>query len=292
MLSRRLITTLVFVPPFLLGLFTDTPGNLVLAIMGAGCAIWGLAEFYKLTAHLGAKPPRTWLYIVALGGPFVIYSNYRFGLDLKWMLGWVGLALIGIIGFMVKNGIIDRSWETFLASITSVVYILTPLWLIQIFKLADHGVWFIVFAFFNTWLADTGAYFGGKQFGKHKMSPTISPGKTWEGFASGILLSVIGVLAVGAIQHAMVSPESSARFFWTEGSNVDILRLAILAFGMVLTANLGDLTESMLKRDLGVKDSGSSLTGHGGFLDIMDSLLINIPLLFIWGLLFEGLGLS
>ncbi|MCA9432056.1 MAG: hypothetical protein KC940_16205, partial [Candidatus Omnitrophica bacterium] len=87
MLSRRLITTLVFVPPFLLGLFTETPGNLVLAIMGAGCAIWGLAEFYKLTAHLGAKPPRTWLYIVALGGPFVIYSNYRFGLDLKWMLG-------------------------------------------------------------------------------------------------------------------------------------------------------------------------------------------------------------
>ncbi len=291
MLSRRLITTFVFVPPFLLGLFTDTPGNLVLAFMGAGCAIWGLSEFYKLTAHLGAKPPRTWLYIVAILGPFVIYANYGFDLNLKWMLGWIGIALIGILAFMVKNGIIERAWETFLASITSIVYILIPLWLIQVFKLSDHGVWFILFAFFNTWLADTGAYFGGKQFGKHKMSPTISPGKTWEGFASGIILSVAGVLAVGAIQSGVVSGEISARFFWTEGNSSDVLRLAFLAFCMVLTANLGDLTESMLKRDLGVKDSGSSLTGHGGFLDIMDSLLINLPLLFIWGILFENLNL-
>jgi len=291
MLSRRLITTFVFVPPFLLGLFTDTPGNLVLAFMGAFCAVWGLAEFYKLTAHLGAKPPRTWLYLVALVGPFLIYSNHGIGIGLKWSLGWLGLALIGILASIVWNGVVDRAWETFLASITSIVYILVPLWLVQVFKLCDDGIWFILFAFFNTWLADTGAYFCGKRFGKHKMSPIISPGKTWEGFAGGILLSVIGVLVIGLLQTALVSEESSARFFWTPGAGQDILRLVLLAFGMVLTANLGDLTESMLKRDLGVKDSGSSLTGHGGFLDIMDSLLINLPLLFIWGILFENLSL-
>jgi phosphatidate cytidylyltransferase len=291
MLSRRLITTLVFVPPFLLGLFTDTPGNLVLAIMGALCSVWGLSEFYRLTAHLGANPPKVWLYLVALGGPFVIYANYGFGLELKWMLGWVGLGLIGLLASMVWGGNVDRAWETFLASISSMVYILLPLWLIQIFKLAEGGVWFILFIFFTTWLADTGAYFGGKLLGRNKMSPKISPGKTWEGFVCGILLSVVGVLCLGTVQNAVVPNEVVARFFWTSGSTHEVIRLGLLAFGMVLTANLGDFTESMLKRDLGVKDSGSSLTGHGGFLDIMDSLLINLPLLFIWGILFEGLTL-
>lgn len=291
MLSRRLLTTLVFVPPFLLGLFTETPGHLVLAVMGAVCAVWGLSEFFQLTDHLGAHPPRLWMYFIAVGGPFLIYSHYGFGIPLVWMVGWVAVALIGIFAGMVLSGVVDRAWETFLASLSSVVYLLVPLWLIQIFKLADHGIAFILFIFFCTWLADTGAYFSGRIFGRNKMAPTISPGKTWEGFAGGILLSVVGVLAIGAIQMSLSAEDSPVKFFWTPGEANDILRLGLLALAMVLTANLGDLVESMLKRDLKVKDSGSSLTGHGGFLDIMDSLLLNLPLLFVWGLLFEGLSL-
>ncbi|NML67050.1 phosphatidate cytidylyltransferase [Hymenobacter sp. RP-2-7] len=115
---------------------------------------------------------------------------------------------------------------------------------------------------FLIWAADTGAYFAGKNFGKHKLAPSISPGKTWEGWAGGALLT----LAVG----------------WAAGYFVPDVPLGhrLVAAGVVAVFGpLGDLAESMLKRSAGVKDSGTFLPGHGGLLDRFDAFLLVLPVL-------------
>ena len=121
---------------------------------------------------------------------------------------------------------------------------------------------------FLIWASDIGAYAAGKTFGKHKMAPSISPGKTWEGWAGGFLLT----LAVG----------------WALGFLLPGLPLAhrLVAAGVVAVfAPLGDLAESMLKRSVGVKDSGRIMPGHGGLLDRFDAFLLVLPVLALLQLL-------
>ncbi len=118
------------------------------------------------------------------------------------------------------------------------------------------------------WAADTGAYFAGKNFGRHKLAPGISPGKTWEGWAGGALLA----LATG----------------WAFGQFVPDIPLThrLVAAGVVAVFGpLGDLAESMLKRSAGVKDSGTFLPGHGGLLDRFDAFLLVLPVLVLLQLL-------
>ena len=115
------------------------------------------------------------------------------------------------------------------------------------------------------WINDSGAYIGGSLFGKHKMWPRHSPGKTWEGTAFGVLVAVLVAVFVGPL----LVP--------------DVAWPTWLAVGLVcsVVATLGDLVESMLKRSVGVKDSGNIMPGHGGFLDRFDSLLIITPFVYI-----------
>jgi phosphatidate cytidylyltransferase len=133
-------------------------------------------------------------------------------------------------------------------------------------RLGRDGLWWVVLACALTWLDDTGAYFAGRAFGRHKLLPKVSPKKTWEGFAGGWLASLAAAFAVRAIGfHAL--------------SVVDCLVLGLLA-GIV--GPTGDLSESLLKRSLDVKDSGRILPGHGGILDRIDALLFNGVLVFVY----------
>src|SRR5205823_11408678 len=125
----------------------------------------------------------------------------------------------------------------------------------------ENGQWWIILALAVTWLNDTGAYFAGRAFGKHKLYPRISPSKTWEGFAGGALGSIAGALVV---QH-----------FWLP--RLEPWGAALIGAGAAVLGPLGDLSESMLKRAFGAKDSGRLLPGHGGLLDRIDALLFNAP---------------
>ena len=111
-------------------------------------------------------------------------------------------------------------------------------------------------------LTDTGAYYIGRHFGKHKLAPVISPNKTVEGSLSGIVLAVIGALTVG--------------YF----INLEWYFSVIAGILCTVFAQIGDLSESLIKRDAGVKDSGHSLPGHGGFLDRTDSFIFTIPIMY------------
>ena len=119
----------------------------------------------------------------------------------------------------------------------------------------DNGVWWLIMAIGITWLADSGAYVFGKRFGKHKLAPSLSPKKTWEGYFGGIAVSLIGGFVVG-----LVSP-------------LTMIHCLIVSGLVGIFGTLGDLVESMYKRQSNAKDSGHLIPGHGGIFDRIDSIL-------------------
>ena len=143
-------------------------------------------------------------------------------------------------------------------TLLGILYVSLPMTLLNVIAYVGTYDYRRIFSLlFLIWASDIGAYAAGKTFGKHKMAPKISPGKTWEGWAGGFVLT----LAVG----------------WAVGFMLPGLPLAhrLVAAGVVAVfAPLGDLAESMLKRSVGVKDSGSILPGHGGLLDRFDAFLL------------------
>jgi phosphatidate cytidylyltransferase len=126
----------------------------------------------------------------------------------------------------------------------------------------QSGQWLLLLAIVIIVLADVGGFFAGKYFGKHKLAPIISPGKTWEGFAGGLVLEVI---LVGSL-------------VWFMFGNVSVIGLWLLVISVALYSVLGDLFVSMIKRHSGVKDSGQLLPGHGGVLDRIDGVMAGLPM--------------
>ncbi len=126
------------------------------------------------------------------------------------------------------------------------------------------GAAYLWLAFIGTWASDTFAFFVGSKFGKHKLAPSVSPGKTWEGVAGGAVGSCIALMALS--------------FLW----RLPPLHCAVLGLIIGLVAPLGDLVESAMKRFAGVKDSGRLLPGHGGVLDRFDSILFTVPAVYYY----------
>ncbi len=157
--------------------------------------------------------------------------------------------------------------------------VLLPSWLSLLYLRDNPAFRQYVFVFFAmVAAADTGAYFSGKRFGRHKLSPTVSPNKTWEGFAGG----VIACCVVLWVSLALIQPANLELNFVT---------LLVATAGATLMASysvVGDLFESMMKRQANMKDSGTLLPGHGGILDRIDSMTAALPL-YTWGLMATGL---
>jgi phosphatidate cytidylyltransferase len=152
--------------------------------------------------------------------------------------------------------------------ILALAYILVPFILIHFMpNIYNNEKWtpnLILFIFIITWVFDTFAYLIGVKLGKHKMMPSVSPKKSWEGFFGGFIFSIIaGYLSYG--------------YFKFENMNTSLIISVIIPF----TATLGDFIESHYKREAGVKDSGNIIPGHGGILDRMDAFMITIPTIYI-----------
>lgn len=146
------------------------------------------------------------------------------------------------------------------------IYVCLPLGMLMIIDRSPQGFLWIFFLLTVIFASDTGAFYCGKLFGKHKLNEAISPNKTWEGAVGGVLGSIIVALWFVRLLHL-------------HEVSFGILALVL---GLSIVEQIGDLAESMLKRWHGVKDSGSLLPGHGGLLDRIDGLLFAIPVLYVY----------
>ncbi|HZQ81911.1 MAG TPA: CDP-archaeol synthase [Gaiellaceae bacterium] len=180
-------------------------------------------------------------------------------------LGWgVGGALSTLaLAFLLKAISEARAAATAAVSgtVMGVVWIAGGLaFLLLLRNLPTHGVLALYTVLLAVWAGDTFAYFGGRLLGRHKMAPTTSPGKTWEGFVFGTAATIFVAFVALYKAHFLTIPQS-----------------IVLGVVLAVAAPLGDLFESLLKRDAGVKDSGSLLGGHGGMLDRLDAFLFAAP---------------
>jgi phosphatidate cytidylyltransferase len=167
----------------------------------------------------------------------------------------VVLPLIGLLSRRQKEGAFT-TWAWTIAGILYVGWLLSHL---VALRGLDSGRNWVFFALFITWASDTTAFFIGRRFGRHKLAPNISPGKTWEGTIGGIVGAIIM-----SILFFTSTPFHLPLVYW----QAIVLSILVSIFGQV-----GDLVESLLKRNMGVKDSGRLLPGHGGILDRLDSII-------------------
>jgi len=155
----------------------------------------------------------------------------------------------------------DLAATDFAVTVAGIVYLgWIGAYLVDIRNLPD-GVWWLALVLPAVWLADTAAYFIGSSFGKHQLSPRLSPKKTWEGYWGGVIFGTIGTAGLAVLYHNL----GGLAVTWWQG--------AALGAALSILTTLGDLGESMFKRQAGVKDSSQIIPGHGGVLDRVDSWL-------------------
>ncbi|MEU6257563.1 phosphatidate cytidylyltransferase [Streptomyces sp. NPDC047043] len=228
--------------------------------------LWELTS--RLQERKGIKAP---LVPLALGGAAMVVAGYVRGAE----GAWVAMALTALAVLVWR---MTEPPEGYLKDVTAGVfaafYVPFLATFVALMLTADDGPWRVLTFLLLTVVSDTGAYAVGWRFGKHKLAPRISPGKTREGL-------------LGAVTFAMVAGALCMQFLIDDGSWWQGL---LLGLAVAASATLGDLGESMIKRDLGIKDMGTLLPGHGGIMDRLDSLLPTAPVVWLLLVLFVGSG--
>ncbi len=263
-----MITALCLLAVFLCALFYLPPlGWLLFVTAIATIAAWewgGLMQFASAARLTLAALLVIICAALAALDPAAVGLASGFG-EAAWRLGVYFYLPAAAFWLLLVPIWLHRRWtltHPALAVATGMLLLL-PVWLALV-QLRQAGPLALLAAMTVVWLADIGAYFAGRRFGKHKLAPAISPGKTWEGAIGGGLT----VLVYGLVL--------SSRLPATLAGNLPLLLLLLI--GLTAVSILGDLFESLLKRQAGLKDSSGVLPGHGGVLDRIDSLTSTLPL--------------
>ncbi len=271
MLLQRVITAVVLLALLLPSLLAATPwpfALLTLLLIAAAGWEWSRLNGVAVVAALGPGV------LLAVAGLWAVYAGtlIRVPNSVWWgaALAWIAVGAIALRGG-------PAAWSRWPAVLRLALGLLA-LWVawLALAKARTVGVNFLLSVLCLVWAADIGAYAAGRAFGRHKLAPSISPGKTWEGVAGGLAsVVVLATLWVVAIDRRWPVDSASLYTLWVE-------RLGwpgLLPFTLLLAALsvVGDLFESLVKRAAGVKDSSRLLPGHGGVLDRVDALLPVLP---------------
>lgn len=236
-------------------------GDISLLLMLVVLLGFGSREYVKILNHKGFYPSLKVIYLTEIILATVVYFK-------RFDLVAITLTICAMCSFM---WVLFRGKQPYIANVATTLLGMVycgwfPLHLIFLRDLScpkyDSGLGFVVLMFTAILLTDVGCYYVGTKLGKHKLAPVISPNKTIEGSIGGMFFAILGAVVIGLF--------------------IDLPWYMATIAGVICTvfAQIGDLCESMLKRDAGVKDSGSSLPGHGGFLDRTDSFILTIPIMY------------
>lgn len=267
-LGRRVIVALIGAP---LALGIIWIGGAPLATLAGGLAALAAWEFYRIAREGGGTPMTVVGVVLAALIPIGVHGHVLGVLQVP-IYAWV-LAVVAILGLAIwMRGVDGKPLGA--ASITVFGALYTGATLSFVYALRYHnyavgdtaGALTVIFPVVLTWASDTGAYFSGRLIGGRKLIPSVSPGKTVAG-AIGAL--VVTVAATYAFVEFLLIPKAQLAFTPT----------GLVVFGLAISvvAQVGDLAESLLKREAGVKDSGTLFPGHGGVLDRLDSLFFVLP---------------
>ncbi len=263
MLRQRILTVAVLLPLALGALFLLP--NIAWSVLMALVIALGGWEWGRLA---GWNTPGRALFTVLIGGsclvvlwvlgsdqPAATKAQLEFAILIGGMIFWLGVAL----PWLARRWHLRAPWLLALAG----WWALVPAWFAAAYLQRTPA---LLLAFLVVvWIADTAAYFAGRRFGRNKLAPLVSPGKTWEGVAGAFLGVILYFMMLGALRLPVLP---------------DLLRWPVLGvfLGMTALGIVGDLFESWMKREAGVKDSGTLLPGHGGVLDRIDALTSSLPL--------------
>ncbi len=248
---KRVLTAAVAIP-VILGLIFWGPGRSVRFAL-TFVALLCLSEFLKLAAQQGALPMRLVAY---LSGAWMVAADAAPGAPF-----FLGIALLLLTLAMRGGRELSAALPSVGATLLGLVYTAVPFRLAA--DLHTTNPHWLTYTFLVNWIGDAAAYYAGRALGRHPLAPRISPAKTWEGAAASLLVGT----AAGAVYLGLALPQR----LWFSMA---------LSAAVSITAQVGDLAESALKRGAGIKDSGALLPGHGGFLDRLDGVLFSAPLVF------------
>lgn len=270
MLKQRIITALALLAVLLPAVFYRAPEPFVgVATLILAAAGWEWARLNGRSDMLAKALG------VGLGTCLLIFAILG-GLSKDWPELWMAAGLVWVVlGSLTLNRGVG-GWSQWPASLRLVVglLMLSIAWLALI-QARQRGIGFLLSALTLVWMADVAAYAGGKTFGKRKLAPNLSPGKSWEGALSGALgVMVLGVVWIWIDGQGWSDSPSLFSLLWAQGP----LWALLAVVGLSAMSVVGDLLESLVKRSAGMKDSSQLLPGHGGVLDRVDALLPVLPL--------------
>jgi phosphatidate cytidylyltransferase len=263
---KRVITAVVLIPKVLLVLLKGSFFLLVVVTaLVAELAAW---EYISIADAHGSHIPRN-LVLIAIAVLFAAAFHNRF-LVLP-VIGLCSLVLLVVCSFRSP---LERVLPDTAYSVFSLIYIGLTLATVPLVWIQQDGPSLVIFLFCIVWTGDIAALYIGRSFGRTKLSPRMSPNKSWEGSAASLAGSLL--IATALVMLARALEKRSIFTLHFAGSLAHWLGLAVV---LNLFAQVGDLVESAIKRGAGVKDSGAMLPGHGGILDRIDALLLAAPVL-------------
>jgi phosphatidate cytidylyltransferase len=258
---KRWLTGIVAIP-ILIAIIGFGP-RWIFYILLLFASITSLMEYYGITASDMPRFVRWSGYSLTLL-LFVVFSMGPLAFAPVIIVLW---AFVPMTFFMLTHSEPSKEWTTYIGkAVLGPVYVGLPLAMLVLIDIRPNGKMWIFFLLTVIFANDTGAFYFGKLFGKHKLYEAVSPNKTWEGAVGGVLCSIIAALW----------------FMHLLGLQPIEITIFILVLALSITSQIGDLSASMLKRNHGVKDSGKILPGHGGMLDRIDGLLFSIPILYLF----------
>ncbi len=278
---RRLASSLVLWTVVMAALFSPdrlVSGFFFLLIM-LTLAGTGLAEFYGMVEKRGLACFRN---LGVLGGVLLMGATFGF-LSTRQASGFLpadandfetDFVVLFVLGLCVRQFLSKRNPAGLLAISTTLFGLMYVPWLLNFIQKINYypradGRFYLIYFLVVTKFSDMGAYVVGSLIGRHKMIPRVSPGKTWEGFAGALVFSTGASLAFEMLAHSRLV-------------GMNWLHATVLGLLLGAAAVVGDLIESLFKREAGVKDSGRFLPGIGGILDLLDSILFNAPLMYLY----------